>query len=351
MKPKQSHKRLQDPGADAIGGDRLIEVRHGEGAIRDLRSSLLRMSYQLAARGGDFRAYLVLDHPSITPQRLRDEWDLAHSVLRPAILDRLTLCVTDSGRFYSYPRETAAETQAAIAQVVNSVNRRQSKLHDRGSSWFVVTKVLIANWLRAEGPITTDQLMRKTGYSYPTIAGVLRDLKTYLDRTSDRRVSLRYLPRDLVERWLLEAARVRRTIRFGDRSRTPRSPEGLAERLSKLGVAGLAVGGVLGAKHYYPALDLVGAPHLDISQHLGTHSGLEFVNDLDPALVQVDDPLEPARLVVHGVTEADARFEPRSGGLAWASPLECVLDLHEAKLPAQASQLLEALKQRREIRA
>ncbi len=349
MKPKISHKRLDD-GVDAVVGHRLIRVKHSEGAIRDLRASLLQLSYQLAARGPDFRGYLVLDHPNITAERLRHEWDLAHSVLRPEVLDRLTLCVTDSARSYSHPHQPDADTLSAIEQVRYTGSHRQVRHHDRGSSWFLVTKVLMASWLRADGPITTDQLVRSTGYSYPTVASVLRDLKPWLTRTSDRRVELRDLPRDLVERWLLEAERVRRTVRFADRSRTPRSPEGLAQRLSKLGVPGLAVGGVLGARHYYPALDLVGAPHLDISQHLGTHSGLEFVKELDPALVQVDDPLEPARLVVHGVTEPDARFEPRSGGLAWASPLECLLDLHEARLPAQALQFFEALEQQREAR-
>ncbi len=344
MKQKISHERL------AVVGDRLIEVKHGEGAIRDLRASLLQISYQLAARGGDFRAYLVLDHPSITPDRLQGEWDLARGVLRPEILDHLTLCVTDSGRFISYPRQTDTETQAAIAHVVSTATRRQSSHHDRGSSWFVVTKLLMSSWLRADGPITTDQLMRTTGYSYPTVASVLRDLKIWLDRTSDRRVELRDLPRDLVERWLRESERARRTVRFVDRARKVRPASSLAARLAQLAPSGVAIGGVLGALHYDPDFDLTGAPRLDISLHTEVQPGLEFVHQLDPALEQVADPREPAVFVVHTVTEADPMFEASGSGLPFASPLECLLDLYEANLQVQAGQFFQTLVNRRKAR-
>ncbi|MEQ1833633.1 MAG: hypothetical protein ABL977_11305 [Candidatus Eisenbacteria bacterium] len=343
MSPKRAPKRSRQLGAESVVGHRLIEVRYGEGAVRDLRASLLQLSYQLAARGPEFRGYLVLDHPGITAERLRTEWELAHSVLRPEVLSRLTLCVTDATRSYNHPHAPDAETQAAIDQVRYAAPQRQARHHDRGSSWFVVTKLLMSSWLRADGPITTDQLIRSTGYSYPTVASVLRDLKSYVTRTSDRRVELRSLPRDLVERWLRESERARRTVRFADRSRTPRTPESLASRLAKLQIEGLALGGVLGAMHYYPDLDLTGAPRLDISQRTDAQLGLEFISQLDPALEQVDDPREPAVLVVHGVTEADPMFEAGEQGLDWASPMECLLDLSEAKLMVQAGQFLEAL--------
>jgi len=111
---------------------------------------------------------------------------------------------------------------------------------------------------------------------------------------------------------------------------------------------GLAIGGVLGAKYYYPNLDLVGTPRLDLSLHCpGKRLNLDFIERLDPALKRVEDPLAPANVVVHAVRQADAQFTPREGGLAWADPVECLFDLHEARLELQAGQFLDALQRQR----
>jgi len=74
---------------------------------------------------------------------------------------------------------------------------------------------------------------------------------------------------------------------------------------------------------------------------------LDFIEKLDPALKRVSDPLQPASLVVHAIHHADALFTPRNGGLAWADPVECLLDMHEARLDMQAAQFLEALQKKR----
>jgi hypothetical protein len=350
MKSQHLQKRLRTPRISAIVGNRLIMVSRGSSALRDLRANLFQLSFQLAARAGT-EAYLILDGSGITRERLEAEWNDVSRVLQPELLKRLTICVGDENGVRGFLSPLDTETQEILAGVLSTDSSRHRLPRDRGSSWYVVTKMLLASWFRAEGPVTTDRLMQRTGYSYPTVAGVLAELDGYLERTSDRRVGLRQFSRDVFERWLAEAARVRRTARFTDRSRTPRSPEALADRLAKLRVIGLAIGGVPGAKHYYPELDIVGTPRLDLSQHFGQHAELDFVTELDPALTPIEDPLEPARLVVHGVTEADAMFEESRSGLAWASPLECLLDLHEAKLAAQAGQFLKALLGRREMRA
>jgi hypothetical protein len=104
---------------------------------------------------------------------------------------------------------------------------------------------------------------------------------------------------------------------------------------------------VLGAKHYFPDLDIVGTPRLDISLHArDPRVDLDFIEKLDPALQRVKDPLEPASVVVHNVYHANSLFVPREGGLQWADPVECLLDLHEARLEMQAVQFLDALSKR-----
>jgi hypothetical protein len=176
----------------------------------------------------------------------------------------------------------------------------------------------------------------------------LGSLGSLLERRPDRRVILRWFPREEFARLLAVADRARSTTRFADQSGRPRTPESHLHRLETLNPPGLAIGGVLGARHYYPDLDLVGTPRLDLSLHSpGKRMNLDFLEKLDPALKRVEDPLAPANVVVHAVRQADAQFSPREGGLAWADPLECLFDLHEARLEMQAAQFLEALQHHR----
>jgi hypothetical protein len=88
---------------------------------------------------------------------------------------------------------------------------------------------------------------------------------------------------------------------------------------------------------------LVGSPRLDLSLHCpGKHLNLDFMKAIDPALKPVTDPLQPATVVVHAVRHADPLFAPREGGLDWADPVECLLDLHEARLESQALEFLKS---------
>src|SRR3569833_919453 len=112
----------------------------------------------------------------------------------------------------------------------------------------------------------------------------------------------------------------------------------------------IAIGGVFGAKHYCPALDIVSAPRLDISVHSPkSRLELDFIEALDPALKRVDDPLIPAHVAVHATQHADSLFRDRSVGLHWADPVDCFFDLREARLDAQANQLFRVLQNRRPL--
>jgi hypothetical protein len=48
--------------------------------------------------------------------------------------------------------------------------------------------------------------------------------------------------------------------------------------------------------------------------------------------------------VVHVLRGQSDFFQPRKAGLAWADPVECLLDLHESRLEPQAEEFLEALR-------
>lgn len=325
-------------------GDALIEVKFGVDALRTLRTSLMQVAY---AVGEDptVHGHVVLADSSITRERLENEWQQAAAVLRKDVLDRLIVCLYSEGRITGIPHDPDAATQQAISDAVEAERGRTNTARTDYS--FVVQKLLIHRWLTSGEPVTSEWLARTAGCSYPAVARVLNSLGSLLERRSDRRVTLRWFPKEEFARLLALADRARSTTRFADHSGQPRSVESHVRRLEKLNPPGLAVGGVLGAKHYFPDLDLIGTPRLDLSLHSpGKRMKLDFVEQLDPALRRVQDPLAPANVVIHAVRHADPQFDPRRGGLAWADPVECLFDLHEARLEAQAAQFLAHLQTR-----
>jgi hypothetical protein len=332
---------------DAEVGNRLIEVKVGVAALRSVRMGLMQVAYELSQRSS-FQGFLVLPDVTVTRKRLEEEWQIAASVLRPDLMKRLILCISDGDHFVGIPRDPDLRTQRILSKVVAAEQPHAGSRVVRAHSSFVVLKILLLEWLNAGGPITSEHLARSSGYSYPTIAKVLHNLGTLIKRQSDRRFTLQWFPKDEFARLLAVSDRARSTVRFTDRSGQPRTFESYLRRLEKLDPPGLAIGGVLGAKHYLPDLDLVGIPRLDISIHCPGHQmDLGFVEQLDPALKRVSDPLEPASVVVHAVRHANPFFIPRDVGLQWADPVECLIDLHEARLEKQASQFLEALQRNR----
>jgi hypothetical protein len=344
LSPKLEHTALS---IDFEVGNQLIEVKVGVTALRSVRMGLMQLAYAIGHQPG-MMGILVLRDMTVTRKRLEDEWKLVASVLRPDVLRRLSLCINDGDHFEGIPRDPDLETQRVLADVVAAELPHSSSHVARAHASFAVLKILLLEWLKGGKPITAEYLVRSSGYSYPTVAKVLQSLGSLVERQSDRRVSLRWFPKDEFARMLAMSDRARSTVRFTDRSGQPRSFESYLRRLEVLHPQGLAIGGVLGAKHYFPNLDLVGTPRLDISLHCPGHQmDLSFIELLDPALKRVSDPLEPATLVVHAVRHVNPFFAARENGLTWADPLECLMDLHEARLEKQAVQFLDALQQNR----
>jgi hypothetical protein len=351
MNPKPTGPKSNDFQVDAEIGNQLIEVKAGLAGLRNLRASLVQLAYAVAAKPG-FEGILLLPDVTVTRDRLEREWQLAVSVFRPAVLDRLRLCIGADAPFEGIPSDPDQATQLVLANVLSQQRAHGFAGRVRGDAHFVVLKVLLNQWLLSSSAVTTEWLMRTSGYTYPTIANVLDKLGSLIERESDRRVRLKWFPREEFTRLLSLSDSARATARFADRSGQPRSMELHVKRLERLAPKGIAIGGVLGAKHYAPDLDLVGLPRLDLSQHSNTRRlDLSFIRDLDPALERIDDPFMPATVVVHAVRSADSFFAHREQGLSWADPVECLLDLHEARLDSQAAQLLDELQQRRPERS
>jgi len=332
-------------GVDFRVGNMLIEVKRTVDAVRTLQTSLMQLAYYVGEKPESHGYLMLLDSP-ITPERLRDEWERATMVLRKDILDRLTICFQKDDSIVGIPHDLDLPAKQAIAEAIE--NESRNGITTRVDYSFIIRKLLIHQWLTSREFVTAEWLGRTAGCSYPAVARALRPLGSLLERTSDRRVSLRWFPKEEFDRLLAIENQARSTARFVDPTGEPRPVEAQLRRLDKMKPGGLAIGGVLGAKHYYSDLDLVGAPRLDLSLHCPNQQmNLKFVEMLDPALKRVEDPLAPATLVVHAVRHANALFAPRDEGLAWADPVECLFDLYEAGLKMQATQFLEALQNQR----
>jgi hypothetical protein len=187
--------------------------------------------------------------------------------------------------------------------------------------------------------MTFDWIAKTVGCTYRTVATVIEKLGPAIERRSDRRVKLKYFPNEAWVRFMAVSRSARATVNYIDRSDQSRSPESLVRRLQGLGRTDIAVGGVMGAKHYYPELDMVSAPRLDICIHArGKHADLEFIEKLDPALARASSPFSAARVAVHFVRRSESLFNRDESGSLWADPVECLADLFEARLDPQASE-------------
>lgn len=334
---------LRQTEVDAQVGNALIEVKFGTDALRTVRTGIMELAYALA-KHPDRDGFLVFVGSTITDDRLGTEWQSAKSVLQPQVMDRLTICIGAEGNFRGIPHDPSPEMQHVLEEVVSNERLQAVPRLTKTDYSYIIFKLLLHQWLTEGEPVTTDWLARSAGCTYPTVARALRKFGSLLDREPDRRISLRYFPRDEFSRLVANSSKVRSTSRFVDHSGRPRSPEAHLRRLEKLNPPELALGGVLGARHYYRELDLVGTPRLDLSMHCTTkHWNLSFIENLDPALKPEEDPVKPANVIVHIIRDANPLFEPREGGLLWADPVECLLDLHEARLEVQATQFLNAL--------
>jgi len=337
-----NEKMVADTGyrPDGQWDDVWVEVKFETHGIRNLRASLLGLAYWLT-NNPTSRGLLVLVDSRITEDRLHHEWKLAQQTLHPEILERMAVAFAKKKHYVGLPRDLGDDFRVWLDQLV----LKESREGKPRESFYAILEVLLHQWLLGKGPMTSKWIMKTVGCSYPTVAASLRRLESTLLRHSDRRVELRYFPKDEWARLLAVSDEVRSTTRFADRSGQPRSVDSLLNRLKRLGRSDIAVGGVIGARHYQPALDLVGTPRLDLSLHSrGKNVDWNFVKQLDPALQETKRRDEPAPLVIHLVRRVRSLFEPGEDRLPWADPVECLLDLHEGRLESQALEFVRSFR-------
>ncbi len=315
-----------------------VEVLTDTHGFRNLRASILGLAYWLTMNP-DEHGLIVLVDSRIADERMRREWEFAEKALHPDVMCRMTVALAREKLYIGLPAALGDDFRYWLDQLV----LEHSQSTKPRESFYAIFEILMHQWLLGCGPMTSDWLMKTVGCSHPTVRDALRRLDYCLRRHSDRRVELSHFPKDEWGRLVAVMETVRSTVRFVDRSGQPRSPESLLRRLQKLGRNDLAVGGVWGAKHYQPDLDLVGNPRLDLCLHC-VHKGVDlgFVEQIDPALEITQHRDESPSLVIHIVRRANPLFQPNKEGLPWADPVECLLDLHEARLEPQARDFMNS---------
>ncbi len=337
---------------DAVCGDNAFEVIVDARDVRRLRSSLVEMG---RIAGLSKHAILILDEPQISQDRLFTEWLGIQTLFQSHILERLTLCIRREG---DWTESFGCPLTNEVVDLCNEVAkhaRDRSIRPSRGSSEasFDILRVMLIHWLRKSGPVTSKDLSQETGFSYPTIARTLDELEPHLHRHSDRRVELQSFPKEAWLKLLAQIEKVRSSRGYTDRSGRPRPPEVLIDRLREDSVRNLchnavAVGGTFGARHYLPGIDLFGNPRLDLV--IDAHGGRghrpvaidTLIRKLDPALKPAERG-EPCQVVVHTLYRHKSFFTEASNGTFYADEVECLLDLHEARLEQQALEFLEKL--------
>lgn len=316
-----------------------LEVRRGLSAARQLRDALLSLAVHLAESPTTL-GYLILLDLRVTPALLRRELERVQATMRPEIAHRIHVVEVPSAGLPERPSEIPNAHWERVKQRIDAEEATPGSNLPRPDMQFEVFKVLLYQWTRSRGPMTSSWLADTVGCNYRTVAALIKRLGPAIDRLSDRRVQLGYFPREALGRFLTVAEDTRATIRYRDRSAQPRSPESMVGRLTRLGLQHVAIGGVMGARRYLPSLDLVGTPRLDLCCHApGKHADLAFIRQLDPALERTRDPNEPTRLALHFLRRRSPLFEQDPDGGVWADPVECLFDLYDARLAGPAADL------------
>lgn len=339
--------------ADAILGSWIFEVRRNLKDTRSLRDTLLQMAH-IAASKQDRNAILILDRPGITTERVHEEWNLFTRILDTGLKDRIGIVGEIPGFGLDWLAGELPGDFTNWKQVVHEILHHKEIVtaKARSGAFFDVLRILLVHWLRGDPPVSTKQLTEETGFSYPTVAASLGKLQGDLARGSNRSVGFKKFPIDAWTKLLVDANTIRRTRRFTTDAR-PRSPEAMLVRLRELRTTDIAVGGVLGARHWVPGLDIAGTPRLDLTVNFGMPQRRDwpmpdvapphdFIRKLDPALRPAHRN-EAANLVVHSLDTPETFSKRDDDGIVWANEAECLLDLQEARLESQAQEFLHRL--------
>ncbi|MBU8921213.1 MAG: hypothetical protein KOO63_05275 [Bacteroidales bacterium] len=320
----------------------IVEVKKQLTGVRDFRNVLLQIVHYLTL-DPEKNGYLLLIDPKMGKESLKVEFRATWDALKPDIARRLNYFAARNGKL------TDGSTDAPFQ--INDILHFESELPGknqivlpRPNLQSEIFRVLILSWIEGRGLLTSHGIAKTVGCSYRTVAKALDKLGSAIERNSDRRVQLRYFPKEMWREFAATAKSARATVMYTDHSGQPRSINSLYKRIVSLQRPDLAIGGGIGAQRHFGDLDLVGAPRLDLCVHAHDKMSVHLPMDrIDPGLKETRDPEQPVRLAVHFLRRRKSFFAPAVDGSMTADPVECLLDLFHGRLKKQAHEFMTYL--------
>ena len=328
-------------------GDILLEIKRTSAAV-ELRGVLLSLAYLLDSEPPSTIAVCMLKETRLTGARVQEEISRFRANVHPDLAGRVYLVSLKDGEVQG---ELPPMGATLLPMILESALREAATPPTRVTQQAVKTAAL-QRWLTSRGRLGVADMQRATGASMPTVIAAFRAMRhdglVYAQGSGYSLVD--ELPWDSVRRMVEAHAAERRVIRFTDPSGHARDPLSMAERLRKVQSRGesldVDLGGVIGAQQHYADLNITAAPRLDLCVYDGDAS---FVRRIDAGLLETTDLTDKAVLVLH--MTRDPRRGPRHPGeLHPASVIDCLADLLEIGLQAEARDFWQAMdRQRRKM--
>lgn len=335
----------EETSFDYSGHGVVGEVKRGLRSVTALRASFMQLAVFLAEHP-ETRGFIVLDDPVISDDRLREEWAGYIRAVVPGVAERLSLIKHGEREYMGWPQRPDADLLEHVRRALGPGQRARGVALPRADCPSMVLIALLENLLSgaAAEPLTVRSVCQRAGCSYPSVAMALGKLEPVLRRTPQRGVALRSFPARQWRALVLASRKVRSSRYYQDRSGQPRRPGELLQRLAAMRPEHVAVGGVPAASAWYPGLDIAGNPRLDLCVHApGKQADLGFVQALDPALQETDDPSAPAQVALHFTRSRASFFADLSPGLSRAGRVDSLLDLHDLRFEKQADEWLNVM--------
>jgi len=340
-----------DAGFDFATTDRRIILQLKTtftGPPRELATRATQLALACRSTGAQW-AIIAWWSASFSAQGVRNAWEELLSVFAADVTTKLQLVLVSPVNEVVYPANSFGEQVAAALRTAAAATAAvipDQPAASRPDRSYEVLKLLLLRWLRGDPPISVGELQFQTGLTHPTVSKRIRELGNLVERTSNRSVKLREFPARPWAELVALSPRVRGTIGFEDRSGRSGDLSALVARIQRQRPPHVALGGVVGARHWQPEFDLVGTPRIDLELHAPTgERDLRFVSRIDPALVPARSEVAPI-LAVHIVTRAVSLFEDHGKTMPWADPVEILLDLHQLRLHKQADDFMRYWRKR-----
>lgn len=276
-------------------------------------------------------AVVAIQSGKLTKARIAREVQAARSVLLDDLAGRLHV---------TWQPTTSTETGGVlpdwllVPQIANAISGLGRHAATPARSAFpIVFGVLLRDLLSGRPRRSRREIQDITGLSYPAVAGVLDELKPYME-TGYRAVRLTTFPTPAWQRVLAMQPTWRKSYQFRDSTNVAFKPERFLRQLRELKRSDIALGGVVGARYYHD-IDLVGVPRLDLTLHVSAGQvDLGWFQKIAPEL-QACSAGVPARVAIHTLRRTAPLFLERADSIV-ADPAEILLDLVDLRLDDQA---------------